>query len=326
MIPRVVRSVAITASTFALLLSARPAAAGNAATAEALFEEARTLRDAGKFAEACPKFEESQRLDAGMGTLYNLGDCYEHIGHDASAWAAFLEVAAGAKSAGQTARETDARARAAALEPKLARLTVRLATTPAPGLRVVRDGVEVGAAQWGTALPVDPGEHPMSASAPGKQTWTKSITVPPGASKTVVDIPALENEAVVAPVRQASIVPDKPGGNQRTAAIVVGAAGVIGVGVGAVFGIMSLSNHADAKKHCDANNFCDATGVSSGDDAIRAGNISTIAFAAGGVFLAGAGILWLTAPSGTQARSTGFRAAPLIGRDLTGLGVSGTWQ
>jgi serine/threonine-protein kinase len=118
---------------------ARTATADGAAdvvVARTLFADARTLADAGHYEEACPKFEESRRLLAGVGTIYNLADCYEHVGRTASAWATFLDAAAAAASAGEGEREKVARTRAAALEPRLTRLRIR--TNPAdsalPGL------------------------------------------------------------------------------------------------------------------------------------------------------------------------------------------------
>src|SRR5687768_18046990 len=96
----------------------------NKAAAEALFDHAKRLHAAGRYAEACPKFAESQKLDAGVGTLLYLADCYEKIGQTASAWAGFREAAAAAKNAGQEEREKIARDRAAGLEPQLSRLTI----------------------------------------------------------------------------------------------------------------------------------------------------------------------------------------------------------
>ena len=74
------------------------------AAAEALFDEGRRLKGDGKFSEACPKFEESQKMAPGMGTLYNLADCYEHLGKLASAWTFYIEAAGAAQVAGQKDR------------------------------------------------------------------------------------------------------------------------------------------------------------------------------------------------------------------------------
>ena len=84
------------------------------AAAQSLFDEGRKLMSAGKYADACPKLAESQKLDPGVGTQFHLADCYEKLGQTASAWAGFLEAASAAKSMGQADREKVARERAAA--------------------------------------------------------------------------------------------------------------------------------------------------------------------------------------------------------------------
>src|SRR6187399_829900 len=85
----------------ALMLRSVPARAGDEAAAEALFLEAKKLAAAGKLAEACPKFAESNRLDRGAGTLIHLADCYEKNGQSASAWATFKDAASAAQALGR---------------------------------------------------------------------------------------------------------------------------------------------------------------------------------------------------------------------------------
>src|SRR3954471_7930283 len=140
------------------------------AAAQALFDSARTLMAQGNFNEACPKLEESQRLDPGVGTQFNLAVCYEAVGRNASAWSLFLEVAASAHRAAERAREEVARTRAASLEPKLSKLRIVVPDDArTDGLRVLRGTVAVGPGQWGVALPTDPGTYAITASAPGKR-------------------------------------------------------------------------------------------------------------------------------------------------------------
>ncbi|HEY3593994.1 MAG TPA: hypothetical protein VGL13_08970, partial [Polyangiaceae bacterium] len=174
---------------FTLTVTAAAQGRSDPAAARALFTEARQLAGEKKFDQACPKFEESQRLDPGIGTLFNLADCWDRIGRTASAWARFLDVAAAARGAGQAERERVARDRASKLEPKLSRLTLQV-QSPASGERVSKDGVDIGAAEWGTPVPSDPGDHVIEATAPGKKAWKTTTALATGGAKVVVTVPA----------------------------------------------------------------------------------------------------------------------------------------
>ena len=87
------------------VVSSHAARAEDETPARALFKQGRALANEGKYAEACPKFEESLRLEVGVGTQFNLADCWEHVGKTASAQKLFLGAAASAKAAGQVERE-----------------------------------------------------------------------------------------------------------------------------------------------------------------------------------------------------------------------------
>jgi tetratricopeptide (TPR) repeat protein len=153
----------------ALAVPAAPAYAqpSSQVTAEALFREGRRLVDARRYPEACEKFSASQKLDPAVGTLLNLGRCYDKVGRTAAAWATYQEAIAVAKATGQTEREEIARERSEELEPRLPRLTIIVSPeASAAGLRVTRDRAPILPELWGVTFPVDPGEHRVEASAP----------------------------------------------------------------------------------------------------------------------------------------------------------------
>jgi predicted sugar kinase len=153
----------------------------------------------------------------------------------------------------------------------------------------------------GTPVPVDPGKHTIEASAKGKKTFSTALEVSERTKTPSVEIPDLDADESqkVTPTPKAE--PDKPqsssGGTQRTIGIVAVSLGVVGLGVGTYFGLSTSSKWADAKTHCSGLE-CDRTGVDLAEQAKSAGNISTIAFIAGGVLVAGGAVLYFTAPRG----------------------------
>lgn len=308
--------------TFAMPGSAQSSA--DSAAAQGLFDEAKALMAAGKASEACPKFEESQRLDPGGGTLLNLALCYEKVGRLASAWSRNLDAAAAAKASGNSARENAARKRAAALAARVSKLQINVPSDASvPGLELTRDGEPVGVAQWGVAIPADSGEHTIVAKAPGFKEWRGSTTVKGEGTRTSIDVPHLEAEPAPPPVplepKPAAVVapatvtqPDAtaehaPLGTQRIVALVAGGVGVVGLGVGIAFGIKSKSEHDDANKTCSGSDCTDPAGVEAGLAAHRSGNVATVASIIGIAGLAGGALLWFTAPKPSADAS----AAPL---------------
>jgi serine/threonine-protein kinase len=320
----------------ALVTGSGAASAGDEAAATVLFNDAKRLIAAGKFAEACPKFEESQRLDPGIGTQFNLADCYERIGRSAAAWALFQDVAAASRSAGQAQRARVADQRAAKLEPKLSKLTI-VAPKGVTGLEVRRNGELLGGVLWGNAIPVDPGSYTIEASAPGRKKWSSVTTVAGNADQVTVTIPELDAAeappaaapAAVAPAASPAPASSSPaethdrGQTQRTIALITAGAGLVGVAVGSVFGIESFSKHSTYTQECVGSQ-CTAAGVSDHDSAVSAGTVSTIAFVAGGALVAVGGVLWFTAPKGTPA-STALHVTPVVGSTTAGLSFGGGW-
>lgn len=283
----------------------RPAlAAGtpaDVATAQALFDEARKLMGEGRFAEACPKLDESQRIDPGWGTLINLADCHEHIGKTASAWSEFLQVASGSRQAGQTDRSQAAKTRAAALEPRLSKLTIGVSELNLPrGFEIKRDQSIVGPAQWGTPVAVDPGEHIVEATAPGKRAWRRTVTVGGEGEKNEVFIPPLEDDAL-RPAESPGFFADGPG-LQRATAVALGGVGVLALSAGGYFAVRAMDY--DARSDDDCREFCGPAGTADRRKALDAGDTATVFAIVGGASLAAGAIVYFTARSPSKQAIT----------------------
>jgi serine/threonine-protein kinase len=303
---------------------ARAASPEEQAAAQALFDDAKELVKSGRAAEACPKFEESQRLDPGLGTQLNLADCYERVGRTASAWTIYVEVAPAARREGQDARAEHAEARAAALKPLLAKLTIVVPLERrVTGMSVTRDTSLVREAQWSVAIPVDPGQHTIFVEAPGKERWQTSLDVPAQSSSTVT-VPVLKDAPPGATSGAAPGVAERPrdphaGKAQRIGGVALAGAGVVGVGLGTFFGLRAMSKKDDAS--CDGNNCPDSDSRELYEDAQSAGNVSTIGFIVGGLALAGGAVLYFTAPK--PSREKGVEAGALLSPGLVGVRAGG---
>ncbi|MGK4001552.1 tetratricopeptide repeat protein [Sorangium sp. So ce1036] len=333
----------------ALPARAEPSAAEKA-VAEALFDAALDLMRQGRSADACPKLEESHRIDPGIGTLLYLAECYENTGRTASAWATFRQAMSESRAAGQAERARKAQARAARLEPTLSKLSIRVApeNVSLPEFTVRSSGKVVERAVFGIAIPVDPGEIAIEASAPGHETWRTTVKLGKNKAVANVDVPPLERleapppapgepppgEAVgPAPTRGAPAPTPTPapapapagsrGDTMRTIGLVVGGAGIVGLGVGTFFGVKALSKNGDAEGYCKGGSTCeDPRGVTLTEEASSAATASNIAFGVGAAAVVGGAVLYLVAPRS----SSGVQVGPLVDARNVGLRVGGTFE
>jgi hypothetical protein len=323
-------------------LAAGPARAqaqeGNSsALAEQLFNQGRDLVKANQWAEACPKFEASLRYDPVLGTRLNLATCYEHIGKLASAWGLYRESVELAKKAGDTKRAEYAQKQAAALEPRLPKLAISAPANPPAGFVVKRDETTVDAGALGVALYVDPGTHQVTASAPGFETFTVTVTVTEGKTETIA-VPnlAARPAAPVAPRVENPVQPVAPtrapaGSSSRSRKLLaygIGGAGVVAVGVGLVFGSQASSKNSDAKNLCGSDLACtdkDAYNQAKQDvsDAKSKAAVSTVMFGVGLAAIAGGVVVLVTAPREPE-RATAH-LVPVVHDGGAGLALTGVF-
>jgi hypothetical protein len=331
-------SLVAAAITVAWVAPAAAQAAGDAAMAESLFREGKRLSGEHKYAEACPKFEESYKLDHGLGTLLNLASCHESDGKPASAWAEFSEAMSQAKRQGDNDRAQLADDHMKALEPKLAHVSIGVAPgANVPGLVIKFDSRELSAAALGLQIPVDPGKHLLEAAAPGKQSYSQTFETPTAATVLAVTVPALQDApgnaapppvtpAAPAPAAPASAVSSSatsvPSANSHTGLIASGVAtGAFAVGT-VVTGILYSSKRSDFNTANDNN---DDTRFDKRSSAQTLGTVNLVF--AGGTLVSAGFLVYFLATSGSHesapSASARLNVVPLVAPNGAGLLLGG---
>jgi serine/threonine-protein kinase len=334
------------AAVFALSPSPAHAQSGaDKAAAEALFQQAQKLLKEGELDKACAKFDASQKLDAAVGTLLYLGDCYEKTSKTASAWATFVEAASLAERTNDK-RKKLADVRVAALAPQVSKLTINVASgNEGSGIKLRRNGVEVSEASWGTPLPLDAGSYQIEASAPGKETFSKQVEIKDGGDAMVLDVPTLADATGAGPEPGGNGAPPEPqppkpptsdaedsaGGSTALMAtgFALGGLGLVGFGVGTAFGLMAKSKNDESlePQNCRTPEFCTQAGLDLRDDARGKAAVSTGMFIAGGVLLAGGVVMIVVANTGDgdASNTTRLELAPSFGPEAGALSLRGSF-
>jgi hypothetical protein len=319
-----------------LLLGVAPAHA-QTADAETLFKEGKRLMKKGNIAEACKRFEASEKLDPGIGTELNLGDCLDKNHQTASAWAMFIKAAASAKRAGDGKRMNEAKKRSTQLETQLIHLTIDVPEDHRePGLKIERNDVDIDETLWGQPAPVDPDQYTITAQADGYETFTATISVK--TKDRHVEIPALDKSPVPVKVEPTPPTepthreapppppPPRPETHVRKGPIGLAVFGVAAIGAGVVLGLRSRSDESAADNACPANmamslGCINPNGLSQNSNARTEALFANVGFAVGGAAIVGTVIWWAVA--GTSSTADRVSLVPTLDAHHGGLAVIG---
>jgi tetratricopeptide (TPR) repeat protein len=302
-------------------------AQSNGAQAEVLFRQGRKLMTAGKLAEACTAFDESQKLEPAVTTLLNLAACREKLGQLATAWGHFLEAARQTRSASDAATQQHhevATTRARKLEPRVSKLTINVPQrSQIDGLEIRRDTERVNAGLWNRALPIDGGTYTITARAPGANEWSTQVTVAAERDTKTIEIPDLRNlprdldkPAPASHVEhdEGEPAPVAPRAPSKTVPLLVGAGALALLGAGLGFELWAESNYDAAKSEMMSQARRDSLYDSAATKRYVAQGFVVTGLAAGGV------AVWLYLRRGERApTSASVQVVPTVG----GLAVAG---
>jgi hypothetical protein len=202
-------------------------------------------------------------------------------------------------------------------------------------IRITMDGQPLTDKLDGAAIPVDLGEHRFVFEAQGFARESRTLVMRQG-DKNRRERIVLLTAHVAPPMSTASTTPavsestaEKPAGDgsaQRLLGLALGGAGVVGVVVGSVFGLVSKSTYDNAlSSQCGqavkfATNTCNATGVQDVNSAHSQATVSTVGFIAAAALLGGGAYLYFTAP-----KAGDVSVGPSVGAGSAGLSVRGAW-
>jgi hypothetical protein len=292
-----------------------PSGTSDELRAEYLFRAGERKFDAGLHAAACADFAESLRLGPKLGTLLNLALCHETVGKTATAWREFHHAAAWASQNSQRDRHDFATQHVVALETKLPRVLLQLPADRAIGAVDV-DGEPLPDSNWYLPVFLDPGEHSVTVSAPGKARNVVKFRVVAAATEQLVAVPSLQDDLSLIPkpkLKPAPVAPFIVDHRRRIAGLVTLGVGAAGFAVGATFGVLAVSKRNEIGSECGGNR-CTLDGARTYRDAQSNATIATVGTALG---LAAGGIgAWLVLssrhenPAAKPAVSLGLAPGP----------------
>jgi serine/threonine-protein kinase len=191
-------------------------------------------------------------------------------------------------------------------------------------VKVTMDGQVLATRLEGVALSIDPGEHSFAFEAAGQPPLQKSFVIREGEKErrerivfgradgsaakpgsAASEAPGQGGSAQAAPDSQGA--PAGVGQTQRLIGLVVGGAGILGMGASTVMVLVAKSQYdtaaseSGAAKHADS---VSATGLANG---------ASVVFVIGAAATVGGAVVWLTAPRAPVAVGTNGRELLLSG-------------
>jgi hypothetical protein len=304
------------AVTLGIVVTGSSTALGQHAESDDLFYQGKALMEEGRVADACEKFARSVTLVRRGGALLNLAVCKEAEGHYAVAFRYLVEARDIAGKDGRADRVALADAHIANTRTHLSWVTVRPAAGVATqGLSIGFDGEMLSEPSWGTPVPVDPGTHSVTATAPGRAPFEETVVVGPPGDVRAIEVfnrPAAPSTTVAqasdpAPTaRNTDVANAKPAGWKNVAGWGALGAGAAAIALGSTFGIEAIVDSRASKSQC-VDGFCNSGGYAKNHAAHTEADVADVAIPAGLVAVA-AGLYLLLVPSSPPARQVGSTA------------------
>ena len=277
-------------------------------SAEALYQRGIEAFNAGNYVVACRSLSESYRLDPQLGALFTEATCEMRAGKIATAARHYLDFMTRVDSLPPETRERQQERRAVAAQqrtallPQIPTLRVELRGQASVRPRLTLNGDLLSEDSLNIDLPVDPGDQILEQRTSSGAAAVRRITLAPGEHQTLV----IQLAEAAAPTEEQSPAATKQDQSSRSVLpYVLGGAGVVGLAVGGVAGMMAIGKKNVVSNECEGTS-CSTRGLTAADAGKRDALVSTIGFGVGVVGLTAGFVLLLIAPEkpAQQSRSS----------------------
>ncbi len=171
--------------------------------ARELFQEAYKDEQEQRFGDALEKFKRVAKVKESASVRYRIATVLASMGRLREARDMYRALAAAKTSLPAADQEIadSAAERAADLDRRVPRLSVRVQDDPPPDVRVTIDGAPVPVSTTPRAIELDPGEHVVSATARGSMVHERTLVLDDGAGEVAHTITfTAADSAAAAPV------------------------------------------------------------------------------------------------------------------------------
>jgi hypothetical protein len=325
------KRLAMAAIAAALLAVSQPSSAQSSAdreTARGLMKQGDFAFEAGDFAAALKAYETAHAIMRVPTTGVALARAQEKSSKLLEARDTALSVVRSPVQPSEPAVFTEARTAAQdlgeAIEPRIPSLTIAVDGAPVDQVQVSIDGAELPRKLIAVPRKLNPGKHVVTASAPGFHQARADVDLAEAASETLT----LRLEPSTGPTTESwpkgsnEPAPSHAGDAAKTHVsplVYIGfGVGAVGLVVGSVTGVLSLSKASSAEEQCDGNACKEAAGDDI-DGSKSLANVSNVAFGVGAVGI-GVGVFGLLSSGGepkTGRAKPGVE--PLVGTRFVGM-------
>jgi hypothetical protein len=225
------------------------------AEARASFQRAVELEQGRNWGGALKLFRQVGQVKMTPQVRYHIATCEEHLGQLVVALGGY-ELALEQSEGMHPDFIEEVQASINDLKSRVPKLAIERGQG-AEAASIQLDGVDLGASSLGVEIPLDPGPHTVTATAPGYEPYQETVSMTEGGVEVLrVALVEIQEEPVaVAP--PPVVEPPPPQKKYGIAPYVIAGTGGVLVLTGSTFLIVALSKHGEAKSLCNDSRNCE---------------------------------------------------------------------